>query len=132
MRRDAYASYLAATRELNAACWKVADQLSSQEATSADWQTALAETHDAWARFSTGSSAVAVAGPRSAANNAADLHRAMRRCEMIVVDWARAAIRDGAAHVDDYRSRFASAADAKQAPLAAFQQAAREALGTEH
>ncbi|MFD9081209.1 hypothetical protein ACFQ7B_06585 [Streptomyces erythrochromogenes] len=132
MRREAYASYLAATRELNAACWKVADQLSAQGSTSADWQAALAETHDAWARFSTGSSAVSVAGPRSAADDAAELHRAMRRCEMIVVDWARAAIRDGAAHVDDHRARFASAADAKQAPLAAFQRSAREALGTEH
>lgn len=131
MRRDAYASYLAATRELNAACWKVADQLAAQEATSADWKAALAETHDAWARFSTGSSAVAVAGPRAAADRAADLHRAMRRCEMIVVDWARAAIRDGVSPADDHRARFASAADAKQAPLAAFQQAAREALGTE-
>ncbi|PWK63384.1 hypothetical protein BCL76_12163 [Streptomyces sp. CG 926] len=132
MRRDAYASYLAATRELNAACWKVADQLVSQASTSADWEAALAETHDAWARFSTGSSAVAVAGPRSAADEAAALHRAMRRCEMIVVDWARSAIRGGVAHVDDHRARFASAADAKQAPLAAFQRAAREALGTEH
>ncbi|MFE7096566.1 hypothetical protein [Streptomyces erythrochromogenes] len=84
------------------------------------------------ARFSTGSSAVSVAGPRSAANDAADLHRAMRRCEMVVVDWARAAIRDGVADVDGHRARFASAADAKQAPLAAFQRAAREALGTEH
>ncbi|MFB6576413.1 MULTISPECIES: hypothetical protein [unclassified Streptomyces] len=51
---------------------------------------------------------------------------------MIVVDWARAAIRDGVSHVDDHRARFASAADAEQAPLAAFQQAAREAPGTEH
>lgn len=54
----------------------------------AHWKAGLAETHDAWARFSTGSSAaaVAVAGPWPPADKAAGLHRAMRRCEMIVVD----------------------------------------------
>ncbi|WP_030771757.1 MULTISPECIES: hypothetical protein [unclassified Streptomyces] len=108
------------------------DRPAAQASTSADRDAALAETHDAWSGFGTGSSAVAVAGPRSAADEAAALHRAMRRCEMIVVDRARSAIRGGVAHVEDHRARFASAADAEQAPLAAFHRAAREALGTEH
>ncbi|WP_369031444.1 MULTISPECIES: hypothetical protein [Streptomyces] len=132
MRRDAYTAFLAATRQLNAALWKAADQLSARAATPAEWQAALSETHDAWARFSTASSAVAVVGPAAAAVTAADLHRAMREWEMIGVKWIRAAIRDGEPHVDDHRSRFAATASAKQIPLASFQQAAREALQTEH
>ncbi|MEU6257100.1 hypothetical protein [Streptomyces sp. NPDC047043] len=132
MRRDAYTAYLAATRQLNAAWWKMADQLAAQGSTPAEWQAAFTETHDAWARFSTASSAVAVAGPRTVATTAADLHRAMREWEMIGVEWARAAIRDGMGHVTEYHARFEAAASAKQTPLAAFQQAAREALKTEH
>ncbi|MFE1797754.1 hypothetical protein ACFW9L_16510 [Streptomyces sp. NPDC059517] len=132
MRRDAYISCLAAVRHLNAAWWKVADQLSARGSTPLDWQAAFVETHDAWAMFSAASSAVSVAGPRSAVDAAADLHQAMRQWEMIGVEWARAAIRDGVAHVDDFHARFEAAASAKQPPLAAFQQAAREVLSTEH
>jgi hypothetical protein len=131
MRRDAYVAYLAATRQLNAVWWKVADQISTQGNTPSEWHSALMETHDAWAQFSTASSAVAVAGPRATATAAADLHRAMRDWEMIGVKWARAAIKDGVPHTDGHLAQFEEAASAKQAPLTAFQQAARDALQTE-
>ncbi|MFE9605675.1 hypothetical protein [Streptomyces hokutonensis] len=131
MRRDAYVAYLAATRQLNAVWWKVADQISTQGNTPSEWHSALMETHDAWAQFSTASSAVAVAGPGATATAAADLHRAMRDWEMIGVKWARAAIKDGVPHTDEHLARFGEAASAKQAPLTAFQQAARDALQTE-
>ncbi|MFF0062109.1 hypothetical protein ACFYRC_11225 [Streptomyces sp. NPDC005279] len=131
MRRDAYNAYLAATRHLNAAWWKVADELAAEGSAPPEWRPAFVETHDAWARFSTASSAVAVAGPRSAAAAGADLHRAMRAWHMIGVQWARAAIRDGLAHLDDYEARFKAAADAKQGPVTAFHETARIALDTE-
>ncbi|MCX5336865.1 hypothetical protein [Streptomyces sp. NBC_00140] len=132
MRRGAYTSFLAATRQLNAAWWKVADELAAQDSTPAEWHAALLKTHDAWAEFSTASSAVAVAGPRPAAIAAAEVHQAMREWDLIGVAWARAAIRGGDAHVGDHLARFDTAASAKRTPLITFQQAARDALQTEH
>ncbi|MFD0068968.1 hypothetical protein ACFV99_16965 [Streptomyces sp. NPDC059944] len=132
MRRDAYIDCLTATRQLNAAWWKVADQLTGPGSTPTDWHAALLETHDAWARFSTASSAVAVVGPRTAAAAATELHGAMREWELFGVQWARAAIADGQAHTGEYLARFESLASAKQGPLAAFQTVSRAVLQTEH
>ncbi|SEL15432.1 hypothetical protein [Streptacidiphilus jiangxiensis] len=132
IRRDAYAAFLTATRELTAAWWKMADQLSDHEdTTTAEWRTAFAETHDAYARFSAASSGVAIAGPGRTAEAAAALHIAMREWAGVGTEWARAAIGDGTTHRSRYLPRFAESSDAKREPLAAFQRAAREALETE-
>ncbi|MFE1435972.1 hypothetical protein ACFW5G_26635 [Streptomyces griseoaurantiacus] len=131
MRREAYVAYLAAARQLNASWWKVSDHLAVRESSPAEWQEALTQTHDAWAAFSTAAAAVAVAGPEAVVAAASELHGVMRQWEMVGVDWARAAIRNGTSCAAEYQARFEAAASAKQIPFVAFQQAARAVLGTE-
>lgn len=76
-RRDAYATYVNATKRLAAARWKMVDCLRAEGSTPEEWQTGFVAVHDAWTEFSTAAAAVTVAGPRATADAADTLRTAM-------------------------------------------------------
>jgi len=131
IRRDAYVSLLASTKQLSNALWKVADQLDAVGSTAVEWQARYEEAHNAWTQFSAAASAVGVAGPRQVADAAAALRQAMYDWEMISTDWTHEAIRGGSGRLTSFESRFRVAAEAKHPPDRALQVAARKALGTD-
>lgn len=132
LRRDAYNACIASSKQLSAAWWKVSDQLLDDQATMDDWQASFVVAHDAWQQFSAAVSTVVVAGPRSVVEVAHSLRQSLYELDMAGLSWFRAAEREGIGRIADFECRFKAAASAKRGPERAFQQAARQALNTEH
>ncbi|OXY86547.1 hypothetical protein [Streptomyces diastatochromogenes] len=92
------------------------DLVWDEQSTPEQWRTGFAEAHKAWTQFST----------------AEALRVAMYDWEKVGMDWFAAALREGHGRLDEFDERFKQAAEAKRAPDRAFQQAAQDALGTQH
>ncbi|WP_162929453.1 hypothetical protein [Streptomyces sp. YIM 130001] len=131
VRRETYTAFVTATKDLSKALWRASDQLHDTDAGTSDWQAAFREVHDAWTVFSAASAAVTMSGPHPVAERADDLRHAMRYWEMLTGAWINAAISHGDGRTPEYHDRFTDAATAKRPKEAAFQSAARKALGTE-
>ncbi|MGD6751973.1 hypothetical protein [Streptomyces sp. BH105] len=130
-RRDAYVAYIAPTKQLAAAQWKLVDCLWAEGRTTDDWQAGFVVAHDAWTEFSTAADAVAVAGPGSAVEAADALRTAMSDIQRAVMAWLAAAREAGHGRLAEFDARFKAAAEAKRQPDQKFQAAARTALNTE-
>ncbi|MFI1176818.1 hypothetical protein [Streptomyces melanogenes] len=130
-RREAYGACIASTKVLSAAWWRFSDLVWDERSTPEQWRVSFAEVHQAWTQFSTAVAAVTVAGPVAAADAADQLRVAMYEWEQAGMFWFAAALREGHGRLADCDERFKQAWQAKRAPDRAFQQAAREALGTE-
>ncbi|WP_328974127.1 hypothetical protein [Streptomyces canus] len=130
-RREAYGALIASTKLLSASWWRFSDLVWDEQSTPEQWRASSAESHETWVQFSTAVAAVAVAGPVAAADAAEELRVAMYDWEMAGLDWLSAALREGHGQLAEYAERFKEAWQAKRAPDRAFQQAARQALGTE-
>lgn len=131
LRRDAYHACIHASQHLSTALWRLTDQLRRDTSTPTQWQPALDEAHDAWARFDAASAAVAVAGPRTVADAADALHDALAAMNHAGTTWHTEALRAGHGRLDACNTRFKEKATAKDHPDHAFRMAARRALGTD-
>ncbi|MCX5256751.1 hypothetical protein OOK27_21870 [Streptomyces canus] len=127
-RREAYGALIASTKLLSASWWRFSDLVWDEQSTPEQWRASSAESHETWVQFSTAVAAVVVAGPVAAAEAADELRVAMYEWEMAGLDWLSAALREGHGQLAE---RFKEAWQAKRAPDRAFQQPARQALGTE-
>ncbi|MFF2366283.1 hypothetical protein ACFVU0_26820 [Streptomyces sp. NPDC058122] len=130
MRRQAYTNYIAVTKQLSAAQWRMSSCL-WHEPLPDQWEAAFREVHDAWAEFSSAAAAVTVAGPRTAADAADVVRTAMSDIQDSAMAWLTAAREAGHGQLEDFNSRFTSAAKAKRKPDKDFQAAARAALDAE-
>ncbi|MFE9882564.1 hypothetical protein [Streptomyces sp. NPDC005784] len=131
VRRDAYTTCVSASKQLSAAWWKMADLLADDSSTREQRQAGFVRAHDAWTEFSGAVAAVAVVGPRSVADAADTFRQALYEMDMIGLAWYEAARTSSRGHVEEFNSRFVSAARAKRQPDKNFQLAARAALNTE-
>ncbi|MGW5200787.1 hypothetical protein [Streptomyces spiralis] len=131
MRRDAYNAGTASVKRLSAAWWRLSDRVWQEGSTPEEWREGFAGAHDAWVQFSSDIAAVTVAGPRSVADAADTLRRAMYDLQVAGMEWLDAALREGHGCLEACDERFKRAAEAKREPDRAFQKAAREALVTE-
>ncbi len=120
-RREAYGGLIASTKLLSAAWWRFSDVLWNEQSTPEQWRTSFSEAHRAWTQFSTAVAAVVVAGPVSAAEEAAEVLRVtMYDWEKAGMDWFAAALREGHGQVDERVERFNRCAEAKRSPTAPF------------
>ncbi|OPC76601.1 hypothetical protein B4N89_44735 [Embleya scabrispora] len=131
LRRDAYLACIDASQHLSTALWKLTGQLSRGAGTPTQWQAALDEAHDTWARFSATSAAVTVAGPRAVADAADTLHDALAAMHHAGTTWHSEALRAGHGRLDACNTRFKEKATAKDHPDHAFRTAARQVLDTD-
>ncbi|MFB7356059.1 hypothetical protein [Streptomyces gardneri] len=130
-RLQAYTDFIAAGKQLSAAQWRLADSLWDTTSSPSEWQDRFVVVHDAWAVFSTAAAAVAVAGPKSAAESADTFRTAMLNVERAVMTWLNKARDTGHGRLDECDQAFQSAMSAKRQPDREFQATARAALETE-
>ncbi|MFJ1757818.1 hypothetical protein [Kitasatospora sp. NPDC088134] len=131
VRREAYSACISTSKQVSACWWRVAAVLRMDGSTVEQWDAAAAEAHAAWSPFSAAVATVTVVGPASVARAAEELRRSMLALDRAAVAWheaARAAGRGGLPVLDE---RYMAAVAAKRRPGAAFQQAARSALGAD-
>ncbi|WP_157855418.1 hypothetical protein [Kitasatospora purpeofusca] len=131
VRREAYTACISASKQVSARWWRVAAQLRTAGSTPDQWEAAASEAHAAWAPFSTAVAGVTVVGPRSVAEAAEVLRRALYELDQAAVAWHGAAREAGHGNLTDFDDRYMAAVTGKREPGQAFQQAARETLNTE-
>lgn len=130
MRRETYTGFVTCAKQLSNAVWKASDLLHGEGGVE-DWEGARCSVHDAWTQFSAASAAVTMAGPHTVAAAAEDLREALREWELSTGTWIRAAIQQGTGRLAEHDRQFRAGFEAKKRLEAAFQVAARRALGTD-